>query len=260
MKKFRGSDADAKTQFARVEVTMVERGGRVEVKTIYDRNTRNHKAWVDYTVTAPAGSSVYAHAVSGDIKVTNIKGEVRIDTISGDATAIATPGATLVKTVSGDANVSGVSNANELRATTVSGDVTVNGAKVRAIDADSISGTVHLTDVTCERATGEVDQRRHHLRRRAGEGRPLRVQVAVGRHPRHGLAGAPGFELDASSFSGNVRSDLPVTLPRRHLGRRPRPGQENPRHPRRRQRAAGAVELLGGYRDCEEVGRDSEWR
>ncbi len=28
------------------------------------------------------------------------------------------------------------------------------------------------------------------------------------------MAGTPGFELDASSFSGNVRSDLPVTLPR----------------------------------------------
>jgi DUF4097 and DUF4098 domain-containing protein YvlB len=212
MKKFRGSDADAKTQFARVEVTMVERGGRVEVKTIYDRNTKNHKAWVDYTVTAPAGSSIYAHAISGDIKVSNIKGEVRIDTVSGDVNAVGTPGATLVKTVSGDANVSGVSNANDLRAMTVSGDVTVTGAKVRTIDADSISGTVHLADVTCERATAKsisgdiafggslAKNGRYEFKSQSGD---IRVTVA----------GAPGFELDASSFSGNVRSDLPLTLP-----------------------------------------------
>ncbi len=52
---------------------MVERGGRVEVRTVYDREHQEH-AWVDYTVTAPAGSSVYAHAVSGDIKVTEHQG------------------------------------------------------------------------------------------------------------------------------------------------------------------------------------------
>jgi hypothetical protein len=212
VKKFRGSASEAKDQFAKVEVTMVDRGGgRIEVKTVYDRNTKNHKAWVDYTITAPVGSSIYGHAISGDIRVTNIKGEVRIDTVSGDVTAIGTPGATLVRTVSGDANVSGVSNANELRATTVSGDVTVTGAKVRSLDADSISGDVHLNDVACERATaksvsGEISfggplarGGRYEFKSQSGD-----VRVT--------LAGSPGFELDASSFSGTVRSDLPVTL------------------------------------------------
>jgi DUF4097 and DUF4098 domain-containing protein YvlB len=211
VKKFRGRDSEAKSQFAQVDVTMVERAGRVEVKTVYDRNTRNHKASVDYTVTAPAGTSVYAHAISGDIKISNIKGEVRIDTISGDATAIGTPGATLVRTISGDANVSGVWSANELRATTVSGDVTVTGAKIRALDADSISGSVTLTDVTCDRATAKsisgdiafggalAKTGRYEFKSQSGD---IRVT----------LTGTPGFELDASSFSGNVRSDLPITL------------------------------------------------
>jgi DUF4097 and DUF4098 domain-containing protein YvlB len=211
VKKFRGRDTEAKSQFAQVEVTMVERAGRVEVKTVYDRSTRNHKASVDYTVTAPAGTSVYAHAVSGDIRITNIKGEVRIDTVSGDASAIGTPGATLVKTISGDASVSGVSNANELRAMTVSGDVTVTGAKARAVDADSISGSVTLTDVACDRATAKsisgdiafggalARSGRYEFKSQSGD---IRVT----------LAGTPGFELDASSFSGNVRSDLPITI------------------------------------------------
>jgi hypothetical protein len=212
VKKYRGRDADARDQFARVQVTMVDRGGgRIEVRTVYNREMRNHKAWVDYTVTAPAGSSVLAHNISGDIKVTNIKGEVRIDTVSGDVVAAGTPGATLVRTVSGDANVSGVSNANELRAATVSGDVTVMGAKVRALDADSISGTVHLSDVTCDRATaksvsGDITfggalarGGRYEFKSQSGD---IRVT----------LVGTPGFELDASSFSGNVRSDLPITL------------------------------------------------
>jgi DUF4097 and DUF4098 domain-containing protein YvlB len=211
VKKYRGSDADAKAQFAKVEVTMVDRGGRVEVKTVYDRNMRNHKAWVDYVVTAPSGASIFAHAISGDIRVTNIKGEVRIDTVSGDVVATGTPGATLVKTVSGDAHVSGVWNANELRAATISGDVTVSGVKVRSLDADSISGTVHLADVTCDRASAKsisgditfggplAKGGRYEFKSQSGD-----IRVTLG--------GAPGFELDASSFSGNVRSDLPITL------------------------------------------------
>jgi DUF4097 and DUF4098 domain-containing protein YvlB len=211
VKKFRGAQSDAKDQLARTQVTMEERAGRVEVRTVYDRSTRNIKTSVDYTVTAPAGTTVFAHSVSGDVRVSNIKGEVRADTVSGDVTATNTPGATLVKTVSGDATVSGVSNGNELRVSSISGDVTVNGAKARAIDADSISGDVHMTSVACDRASaksisgditfggGLVKAGRYEFKSQSGN-----IQLT--------LAGAPGFELDANSFSGNVRSDLPITL------------------------------------------------
>ena len=40
VKKFRGPAAEAKDQFARVTIEMVERGGRVEVKTTYAAATR----------------------------------------------------------------------------------------------------------------------------------------------------------------------------------------------------------------------------
>ena len=212
VKKFRGRDADAKDQFAKTQVTMEERGaGRLEVKTVYDRSTHNMRTSVDYTITAPAGTTVYAHSVSGDVKVTNIKGEVRAETVSGDVTATNTPGASLVKTVSGNATVSGVVSGNELRVSSISGDVTVTGAKVRSIDADSISGDVHMTSVTCDRATaksisGDIDfggglAKSGHYEFKSQSGN---IQV--------NLVGAPGFELDANSFSGNVRSDLPITL------------------------------------------------
>jgi DUF4097 and DUF4098 domain-containing protein YvlB len=211
VKQFRGREADAKDQFAKTQVTMVERGGRVEVKTIYDSGSRNIRVSVDYTVTAPAGTSIYAHAISGDIRITNIKGEVRVDTVSGDVTAIGTPGATLVKTVSGDANVSAVSNANELRVSSVSGDVTVNGAKVRALDADSISGSVQLNDVACERATGKSISGDIGFAGALSKGGRYEFKSQSG-DIHVSLTGATGFELDASSFSGNVRSDLPVTV------------------------------------------------
>lgn len=134
VKRVRSRNVDVRDQMRRTEVAFDERGGRVEVRTRYDG--RNLRTSVDYTVSAPAGTTVYAHSISGDITITNIRGEVRADAVSGNVTAVATPGATLVRTVSGDVSVSGVSNPNELRGSSVSGNVTVNGAKVRSVDVD----------------------------------------------------------------------------------------------------------------------------
>ncbi len=210
VKRFRGPAAEAKDQFARVTIEMVERGGRVDAKTTYAG--RNTKVSVDYAVTAPSGTSVFAHSMSGDVKVTNIKGEVRIDTASGDVTAIGTPAATLLRTMSGDATASGVDHQNELRISTISGTVILRSARARSVDADSTSGDVALTDVLCDRAlvkafSGDITYvgslskaGRYQFQSQSGD-----VRIT--------LIGAPGFELDASTFAGSVRSDFPVTVP-----------------------------------------------
>ena len=209
VKRVRSRESDVKGQLEQTVVNMSEHGGRVEVRTTY--TDRNNRVSVDYTVTAPAGTSVYAHSISGDIRIANIKGEVRADAVSGDVDAAAAPGATLVKTVSGDASASGVANQNELRVSSISGTVRVNGAKVRSLDADSISGDVELRGAVCDRVTarsisgnlsfeGTLEKSgRYELRSQSGD-----VHLA--------LTGATGFEVDATTFSGSVRSDLPLTV------------------------------------------------
>lgn len=210
VKRVRGRESDAKDQLARAVVTMSERSGRVEVRTNYDRG-HNTRTSVDYTVTAPAGTSVYAHSISGDIRISNIRGEVRADAVSGEVSAVSTPGATLVRTVSGDVTVSGVSNQNELRAASISGSVTVNGAKVRSIDSDSISGDVHLSDVTCDRATAKSISGEIEFSGALARGGRYEFKSQSG-DIRLTLAGPTGFEVDANSFSGSVRSDLALTI------------------------------------------------
>jgi DUF4097 and DUF4098 domain-containing protein YvlB len=210
VKKYRGPAADAKDQFARATIEMVERSGRVEVKTTY--TARNTRVSVDYTVTAPAGTSVFAHSMSGDVNVTNIKGEVRADTVSGDVTATGTPAATLVRTVSGNATASGIDHQNELRVSTISGNVTIRSARARSVDADSTSGDVALTDVMCDRAT---------VKAFSGDITYSGALAKAGRYQFNSqsgdvhltLVGTSGFELDASTFSGSVGSDFPVTVP-----------------------------------------------
>ena len=201
--------ADAKDQLARTNVSMVERGGRVEVTTNYTGN-RNH-ASVDYTVTAPAGTAMNLKSVSGDIRITGIRGELRAESVSGDVTATGAAGASLVKSVSGDIDVSAVATQTELRAESVSGDVTVRSAKIRSLVAESVSGNLHLADIVTERVSaksvsGDVHYSgmvarggRYNLTSHSGDIELLVPQDA-------------GFELDARTFSGNVRSDLPLTM------------------------------------------------
>ena len=97
VKRVRSRGDDVKAQLERTVVSMSENAGRVEVRTTY--TGRNSRASVDYSVTAPAGTSVYAHSISGDIRVTGIQGEVRAEAVSGDVDAVSTPGATLVRSV-----------------------------------------------------------------------------------------------------------------------------------------------------------------
>ena len=183
--------------------------GRVEVRTIYTATRTTRRSTT--TSPRPPARRVYVHSVSGDVKVTNIQGDVRVDTVSGDVTAIDTPGRDAAEDGVGRRDVSGVSNGNELRVTRVSGDVTVNGAKVRAVDADSMSGNVHLTDVTCDRVTAKSISGDIDFGGAAGPGGRYELKSQSG-NVRVTLASTPGFELDANSFSGNVRSDLPITV------------------------------------------------
>ncbi len=208
VKRIRSREGDAKAQLEKAVVAMTERAGRVEVRTTYTE--RNARVTVDYMVTAPAGTSVYARSISGDIRIEGIKGEVRAEAVSGDVMAIGTPGVTLARSVSGEVTVSGAASPAELRASSVSGTVTVRDAKVRNLDADSISGDLSLGGTECERVTARTvsgsiafagplaRNGRYDFKSQSGD-----IRLA--------LAGDTGFDVDASSFSGTIRSDLPVT-------------------------------------------------
>jgi DUF4097 and DUF4098 domain-containing protein YvlB len=202
--------ADGKAQLAAINVTMTERGNRVEVRTSYPTNQHTH-ASVDYVVTAPAGSSVYAKSVSGNVDVTGIRGELRAESVSGDVKAIDTANASQVKSVSGDVEVTGVTSKDDLTVSSVSGDITLQAVKARNVDTDTVSGELKLNDVACERLSGKSisgsvvflgplsKNGRYELKSHSGD---IRLTMTAD----------TGFELEAQSFSGNIRSDLPVTV------------------------------------------------
>src|SRR5205807_2418805 len=72
-------------QLADVRIVVDDRPGRVDVRTEYDstRFTRNNNVSVDYTVTVPSGAAVEVKSVSGNVKVTGVRGAVRAESVSG---------------------------------------------------------------------------------------------------------------------------------------------------------------------------------
>jgi DUF4097 and DUF4098 domain-containing protein YvlB len=195
----------------RVEVTQV--GPRLEIRTVYPRvtNNRGFNGSVDYTIVVPASVAVALKTISGDVSVTGVRGEVRAETISGDVEVISTPNLVLAKAVSGDVVARDIA-ASTLTLGTISGAVIASALKVRTLEAGSVSGDVRLSDLQVERLTAKT------LSGNIGFDGSL---AAGGRYEFNAHSGnirltlpgnTVGFELDASTFNGSVRTDFPVAL------------------------------------------------
>jgi len=213
VKRVRTRDAaEAKQQLSYVTIDAVERGaGRVEVRTAYQEGQRHIRVSVDYTVTVPTTCSVNVRSVSGDVKVTGVKGDLSAESVSGDIVATDTGQLSHVKSISGDVTITSAVSTGDASVSSISGDVMVKGLKAKSLDAGTISGELRLTDIACDRAmiktiSGNVDyggplvkSGRYEIKSHSGD---VRVTMPE----------AVGFELDASTFSGSVKSDLPVTF------------------------------------------------
>jgi DUF4097 and DUF4098 domain-containing protein YvlB len=218
-------------QLESVRVVVDDRAGRVDIRTEYDnsRMFRSNNVSVDYTLTVPSGASVDMKSVSGTIKVTGVRGAVRAESVSGDVTTTDTPKVEAAKSISGNVTLSGISIDGDLSAGTVSGTVTARGVKAHALELGSVSGDVVVTDVTCDRLSAKSVSGGFEYTGTITKGGVYDVNVHSG-NIRFVLANAAGFELSANTFSGNIRSDLPLTIggdPRDRDGNSRRRGMSN---------------------------------
>ena len=196
-------------ELATVQINVDDRAGRVDVRT--EHTGQNDHVSVDFTISVPASAAIELHSISGSLKVSNVQGAVRMETVSGNVTTSASPHVEVAKSVSGDVDLTGTSVDGDLSAGSISGHIHARGVKARGLQLGTVSGDVIVSDVTCERldaksVSGNLEvsgalakSGRYNLTSHSGNVRLI-------------LSGSTGFELNASSFSGTIRSDLPVTL------------------------------------------------
>ena len=205
-----------KSELANVQIMVDDRAGRVEVRTEHeqnrrDRNGRSDHVSVDYTVTVPASVSVDLHSVSGSVKVSGVHGSLRAEAVSGDVTVVDAPRLEAAKTVSGDVSLTGVTADGDLSAGSVSGNVRAKGLKARGLDLGSVSGDISVSDVTCERLGVKSVSGNVEYAGGISKGGRYEINTHSGT-VRLVLANPGGFELNGNSFSGSIRSELPLTI------------------------------------------------
>jgi DUF4097 and DUF4098 domain-containing protein YvlB len=196
-------------QLGSVRIDVQNRSGAVDITV--NHLARNDRVSVDFTLTVPANASVDLHSVSGTIKVTGARGSVRAETVSGDITATDTPKVESAKSVSGSVTVGSVSSDGDLSIGTVSGNVVAKNVKVHALTTSLVSGDVQLTDVTCDRLSAKSVSGSVEFSGGITRGGSYDFNVHSG-NVRLLLANPAGFVLIATSFSGTVRSELPLTI------------------------------------------------
>ena len=191
-----------------IDIQVVEEANRVEVRTAYPR-PRNFPGSVDFTIALPEDASVTLKTMSGNIRATNVKGELRAEVVTGTVTAAGARRIGALKSVSGDIEIIDGSADDFITASTVSGNVTVRGLKGRTIQLGTVTGNVRMDDSQSDRlmvraVNGNIDY--------AGDlARGGRYEfISHSGDIRLMLSGATGFEVQANSFSGTVRSDFPM--------------------------------------------------
>ena len=205
-------DARALLPLATVEVT--SRGDRTEIRTNYAeqevmRRHRNVNLAVHFKITAPQGTRVMARSLSGNLRATDIRGELSLITTSGNVEISNAGRVAAAKSTSGNIDLTNIDSDVALDAGTISGNVVVRSAKARRMQLGTVSGSVILTDVQTEglgaqTLSGDVEfvgtfakGGRYELKSHSGN---VRVRVP----------GGSGFTVEANSWSGNVHSDFSI--------------------------------------------------
>jgi Putative adhesin len=141
---------------------------------------------IDYEITTPRGSNVNAGSGSGDLRINGVAGGLKASTGSGSIDVGGIGGAVALDTGSGDIKAE-LTNPSSTKVQTGSGSIRVNGV-VGGLKAGTGSGDIEIqgqptSDWKLETGSGSVT-------------------LAVG---------SAHFSLDASTGSGSVHSDPPIS-------------------------------------------------
>lgn len=209
------TEDEARELLKSVQVDIVERGSRAEIRARYPHGEGGRRTWrggsvtVDMKIAAPAGTRVHARSISGSISAKDITGELLLESVSG-AVKIANAGrVAAAKSISGSVEISDATSEGAIEASTASGTIALRRVKARSIEVSSISGGLVLDSIVAQRIEAQTV---------SGD---LRVDGPLARNGRYELTshsgsvqaaitGGPGFDVEATSFSGAVRSDFPL--------------------------------------------------
>jgi hypothetical protein len=178
-----GGSAEDRVRQVTDNPPIVQNGNSIEV----GEHTHYQNISIDYVVTAPRGTNLQANSGSGDLDISNLGGPLKAGTGSGNIEANDLTGDITLNTGSGD-----------IRAM-------MNAAHYAKVETGS--GTIHLQGVTgglyAETGSGDIE-----VNGQPGDG--WKLETGSGSVTLN-TGSSAHFSLDASTGSGDVHSDPPLT-------------------------------------------------
>ena len=180
-----GGSADDRVKQIAANPPIQQSGNEVHIgKT--DNNDWFRNISIDYEITTPRGSNVNAGSGSGDLRINGVSGGLKASTGSGSIEANGIGGAVALDTGSGDIKAQ-LNSPSSTKAQTGSGSIRIDGV-VGGLKAGTGSGDIEIQG-----------QPTSDWKLETGSG-----SVTLG-------VGNAHFSLDASTGSGTVHSDPPIT-------------------------------------------------
>src|SRR5687767_2760704 len=127
---------EAREMLSLVVVEITGHGERAEIKTHYptgQHGRRNISVSVNFNIAVPQNTRVRATTVSGNLKATDIRGELSLTTTSGSVHITNASRITAAKSASGNIELTNVDSDVALDAATFSGNVILRDVKARRI-------------------------------------------------------------------------------------------------------------------------------
>ena len=201
-----GADAAARVRQVEADPPVEQSGSTVRLGVRKDDRWNWNRISISYTVTVPPDTRLRTRTGSGDQLLAGVQRDVDASSGSGDLRIGNVGGAVRATAGSGDISVAGSGGGVEARSG--SGNVIVNGAGTGRTGIGTGSGDVRVTGVqgplSLHTASGNIEV----------EGTPAAPWnlAASSGDIRVVLSGAPAFNLEASSSSGRIESEAPVTV------------------------------------------------
>ncbi len=205
------TDAAAKAALADVDIQVTTRPNGVDVRTALPRPTPLD-AEVDFTITVPAGASVSVRSGSGDVTVTGVRGELRVEAVSGGIPATSVGQVRSLRTLSGPVQLENA-DSSDLTVSTLGGPVTIRQLRARSADLRTIGGDLIVSDSEAERVSAQSLTGRIELSGRLARNGRYSLQSQSG--DVRLISSDADFEVEAATVSGTVRSEFPITLDER---------------------------------------------
>lgn len=167
------------------------------------RNIRRIRG-TELEITVPSGSRLDLEAVSADITVSGVSGDIDIETVSGNLVVGATTGRVWAEVISGDITIT--SSQGPLRAKTVSGRITVRNVTGR-FDVQTISGDIKVNGTNIEEGTFASLSGDQEFQGTLAANGNLRMENHSGSIDLY-LPADVSANFDVTTFSGDIENEF----------------------------------------------------